>query len=697
MTKPRKYAKTFKVLASALVLTAGLSGYQQPIDAAVSVTVPETIRVALAMESSKLHAYLPAATFSSTGSLSVGIRSAAGNIPWMTLEAGKPIKSSLDQFRIELMETSDYTKAKAVHKSLTDAGTPAAVFKRSKQGKPLYQVTAGPYESVDAASAALTVLTKNAAFLAYAGTASIAGPQHLQAGSFAAEGEALKQQAVFNQAGIEADVVYQVNPAAPGIPIYSLWIGSETDAAKLTVLKQQVSALVPGYNLTPADLTLSYLIKREDVSAADPGTVHLLFGSSNEKLWLSSKDAKITVKEKGKSYRGDMELSQFGGKLAVVNELPFDQYLYSVVSSEMSTGWPQEALKAQAVAARTYALQAGNKYQIANVSDTTQDQAYGIQEYADVMKAVDFTKGELLADKNGLITPYYSSNSGGVTSELSEVWGSSSPNYKSVTSPDDGPAKSKPLWIRVVKEDGTTGYVPATSLKASDSPINGLPAYTTAQAVSLRSIPSSDNTLSPVSGQLAVGERVTEIGQARETNPYSWVRGPYTPAQLASKINTGLANPISAAIQTLEVGGKGPSGRATGLTINGTLYPIARPDSIRTMLNGLPSTLFEIEETGRYTILGANGTQANYPQTSGTPYVLQGSGQAAPLNAQALVMNGTGAVRSITKDVKFYFTGNGYGHGLGMSQYGAKALAEQGNDYRTILQHYYAGATILKE
>ncbi len=62
--------------------------------------------------------------------------------------------------------------------------------------------------------------------------------------------------------------------------------------------------------------------------------------------------------------------------LALVNEVPMEQYLYGVVGSELSSGWPTEALKAQAVAARTFAIKQGNKYEIAQVTDTTLDQAY---------------------------------------------------------------------------------------------------------------------------------------------------------------------------------------------------------------------------------------------------------------------------------------------------------------------------------
>jgi len=56
-----------------------------------------------------------------------------------------------------------------------------------------------------------------------------------------------------------------------------------------------------------------------------------------------------------------------------------------------------------------------------------------------------------------------------------------------------------------------------------------------------------------------------------------------------------------------------------------------------------------------------------------------------------------GTVRLATKEPQYRMTGYGNGHGLGMSQWGAKGLAEQGYDYKRILQYYYSGVTVGKE
>jgi stage II sporulation protein D len=60
-------------------------------------------------------------------------------------------------------------------------------------------------------------------------------------------------------------------------------------------------------------------------------------------------------------------------------------------------------------------------------------------------------------------------------------------------------------------------------------------------------------------------------------------------------------------------------------------------------------------------------------------------------------MSGDGQARAVTQGQSFMFIGQGNGHGLGLSQWGAKGMADEGYDYQAILKHYYQNATIVKE
>jgi stage II sporulation protein D len=668
---------------------------------AASVPSLDQIRVALFLDG-KLDNGISIVTLSSDQGLDIGMRTPAGVQSWLAA-AGNTAKFSLDQYAVLLAETTDWATARAIADKLPpDGGQQAVIWSRLKQGKTVYQVTFGTYNDLGAASAMRDKLSSNPQFggLIKPGALPVVGPYRWSIGTYGTEAEAQKSQAAAAQAGLTADVVLLADAA--GKLSYAVWIGSEASQAQLAALQQTASASLPGVTLQPAATDQPYLIRRTDATASSSAAdAHYVIGGAGVKVWVQPKQGGITVKERfGRSYRGAIELSQQGEALAVINELPFESYVASVTGSEMGTGWPAEALKAQAVAARTYALKAGMKYQVANVSDTTLDQAYkGIaSEAADVTAAANATQGEVLVDASGLISPVYSSNAGGMSADPSEAWGTPVTYLKSVPSPDDGAAAGKAVWYRVALADGTIGYVHSNYLKDTGLKNGaGFPIYaSTDDAVNVRPSPTTDASSPPI-GKVNKGDQVAVIGQTKESNAYSWMRGPFDAATLQSSLSSAG---FSGTLSTLEVSQRGPSGRATEVKANGQPLQVKNPDALRSALNGLPSTRFEIEETGRYTIVGANGaTREMVGSTGSTLYALSaGQTSPAPIAADSMVaLSGDGTVRVLTKTPQFVFTGTGFGHGLGMSQWGARGYAELGYDYKKILQTYYSGVSIVKD
>lgn len=117
-------------------------------------------------------------------------------------------------------------------------------------------------------------------------------------------------------------------------------------------------------------------------------------------------------------YRGNLEITLSGKEFVIVNELPLEQYLYSVVPSEMPASYPMEALKAQAVCARTYAYRsmehAGLPEWGAHVDDSTAFQVYGnTEEQPETTEAVEATRGQILFCGENPIDAYYYSTSCG--------------------------------------------------------------------------------------------------------------------------------------------------------------------------------------------------------------------------------------------------------------------------------------------
>jgi SpoIID/LytB domain protein len=128
----------------------------------------------------------------------------------------------------------------------------------------------------------------------------------------------------------------------------------------------------------------------------------------------------------GLRYRGVLKIHNRGGKLAVVNVVRLQGYLYSVVPREMPSSWPLEALKAQAVAARGYAARAARASWY-DIHDDTRDQVYGGLDYGSgedpgSTAAVKATAGEVAKSGGEVISAYFSSSNGGRTAASGDTW-----------------------------------------------------------------------------------------------------------------------------------------------------------------------------------------------------------------------------------------------------------------------------------
>jgi SpoIID/LytB domain protein len=125
----------------------------------------------------------------------------------------------------------------------------------------------------------------------------------------------------------------------------------------------------------------------------------------------------------GHPYRGSIELSTSNGQLDAVNVIGLDAYARGVVSQEMPKDWPLEALKAQAVAARSYVLSQRRSGKTFDVYGDTRDQVYGgvAAESASSDQAVAQTKGQVLLFAGKVATTYFSSSSGGQTAAFTDL------------------------------------------------------------------------------------------------------------------------------------------------------------------------------------------------------------------------------------------------------------------------------------
>ena len=141
----------------------------------------------------------------------------------------------------------------------------------------------------------------------------------------------------------------------------------------------------------------------------------------------------------GKPYRGKLELVPQGGFLRVVNVVSLESYLQGVVAGEVPSTWPAEALKAQAVAARSYALASLLKGKPFDLYADVRSQVYpGVSgEKPTTTKAVMDTAGRIVTYEGKVATTFYFSTSGGKTASAADVFGMNIPYLVSRPDPWD--------------------------------------------------------------------------------------------------------------------------------------------------------------------------------------------------------------------------------------------------------------------
>ena len=164
------------------------------------------------------------------------------------------------------------------------------------------------------------------------------------------------------------------------------------------------------------------------------------------KIYIPEGGPGTTMTLSGSSYRGGMLIRVVGGGLQLINVVRLEDYLYSVVPAEMPPNWSLEALKAQAVIARTYAVSRLNPKADFDLCATQQCQVYpGVNKESErSSQAVALTRGQIVAWNGKPAQTFFSSDNGGWTASANEVWGMNLPY--SVAQPDPFSKSPKSTW-----------------------------------------------------------------------------------------------------------------------------------------------------------------------------------------------------------------------------------------------------------
>lgn len=149
-------------------------------------------------------------------------------------------------------------------------------------------------------------------------------------------------------------------------------------------------------------------------------------------------------------YRGELEIRLVDGQLVGINQVPLEDYLYGVVPAEMPSNWPLESLKAQAVAARTYAVANRGRFGSRgfDLKPTVVSQVYkgASAETALSNAAVNATRGQVVTYNGKVIRAYFHASAGGYTESADAVWGESLPYLRPV--PDFDQRSPRYTWQR---------------------------------------------------------------------------------------------------------------------------------------------------------------------------------------------------------------------------------------------------------
>ena len=369
----------------------------------------------------------------------------------------------------------------------------------------------------------------------------------------------------------------------------------------------------------------------------------------------------------GFKYRGGFTYQRIsGGGMTVANVLPLEEYVKGVVCYEMGRDWPLEALKAQAICARTYALRRVNYHNDLGFDVCNSDwcqvyrgvgsgrEDYGPSKTSD--QAVDESAGQVLWYKDNLAETYYSSCHGGASESAYYIWGTSMKQYPYLCGVED----------------------PYEAEVADLNPYSSWTVKYTASQLTKRLQSFGYGTNTSVDGLELTYSELGNVIQVKVhyKNGQSNTISPRTSPGLISVFGLySIRFTVNGETVRTEQVSK-PSGSKNSYAVN-------EDDK----LDGLKG-LYVISGTGEVT--GAAG--------AGELYIISGSGKTSKLEREqeeeisSGTNNGGGTV--MVSGSNYVFEGSGWGHQIGLSQYGANAMARLGFDGEEIAEFYFPGTYV---
>ena len=438
---------------------------------------------------------------------------------------------------------------------------------------------------------------------------------------------------------------------------YQVRAGSYTSRQEAEDAAQSLGGTVAGTSSYAVNVTRTgtaeILFQFDGGDALALGVMPDVTGADTVRTWF-----------KGYRYYGGFRYERIGGgDLTVVNIVDLETYIKGVVPYEMSSSWPLEALKVQAVCARSYAYinihsgkHTSSHFDVCNTTDCqayygagTNSSSYQATERTD--QAVDETAGEYAWYDGQVIEAFYSSSHGGASESVYNVWGTSLEQYPYLCGVED------PYEADMASKNSYSSWtVSYTSSELAQRLENyGYDASSGIESLTL--------TYSDLGNVIQV--RVNYRDGGSDTIRPSSMRSVFGISSIRFTVNGQAAS--SGSGTTSSSGGGLTANGSTSLDSQGTY----------TVISGSGS-LSQAGLDGLYAISGSGSITPAEDAASGG-----GSGTDTPTGTQVTVSGSS-----------YSFQGSGNGHQLGLSQYGAWAMAERGFTYDEIIEFYYPGTYV---
>ena len=372
----------------------------------------------------------------------------------------------------------------------------------------------------------------------------------------------------------------------------------------------------------------------------------------------------------------------------MINVVDIDSYVAGVLAGEVPHTWPEEALKAQAVAARSYAV-----HKIArrtsyewDVVATDRDQVYeGVRgEIPTLARAVQATRGEVLAYGGETIKAYFHSACGGHTESGAEAFGEDQPYLVGVTDPYCAQSPYQ-QWNREYTVSQLRPLFPAAWLEKGVSILHITPGKR-----------NSSGRVSEVVLVSTNGRQAIAGVDLRRLLGYRDVRS------TAFDIHVRKTVQISFVTSQERMETQAPSGEPEDIQVQmdqiDPVVAVCGSDKPFYVISASGS--LERNRAGYAYAATREGTMRTFAMRPGlvalglahTTVLTHFKGAPAPPSLRKVRVRQV-EKRAIPAVVRF--SGRGWGHGVGMCQWGARGMAAQGSEYRDILRFYYPGTQIV--